>query len=195
MNPSTRPDPSHTRPGRVGWCVPEQYPSTRPDPSIGTGRTGTGLVHQPDNHQQHIQTRPAGRVRTEGVVTTMNPQDVICPWCRAPVGAPCGPARRAPHAARTRLAAVAEAHQPVQWRDGQPVATPVSLSGVHDQHGHRTMRVVCPICWRQHTHGWDATEDTAWTHRVAHCHQMDGPGGYWIPPTVGLPRSNPRRTP
>ena len=95
MNPSTRPNPSQTRPGRVGWHAPDPYPSTRPDPSIGTGRSGTGRVASLSNPTTHIHTRPAGRVADkEHYLMSRIDLDalyltVACPTCKAPVATAC----------------------------------------------------------------------------------------------------------
>jgi hypothetical protein len=71
------------------------------------------------------------------------------------------------------------------------VAIPTVLSAVHDRQGHRTLTVLCPLCWQHHRHGWDAAEDTEWTHRAEHCDPRLTPPtsvGYLIPPTADLTR-------
>lgn len=123
------------------------------------------------------------------------PLDVPCAHCRTRAGQPClaptGRHRPTPHAKRLRTWGSAIPHFPPGQRDGIPVAIPVELSPVHDRQGHRTMTVLCPLCWQQHRHGWDDHEDAEWTHRVEHCDGLIDTRqacGYWIPPTANLPR-------
>lgn len=126
-------------------------------------------------------------------MTTASPLDVPCHHCDTPPARPCTTpsfAQRTPHARRLRAAALAAEH-PVQYRDGIPASVPLALSGVHDRAGHRTVTVLCPLCWSRHYHGWDTDEDTNWTHRAEHCapRLIADARGYWIPPTASLPRT------
>jgi hypothetical protein len=121
--------------------------------------------------------------------------DVPCTQCLSRAGADCKTPTGKPrqqHAVRVALARSTSQHRPADTRDGWPVAVPLELSAEFNRQGNRTVKVLCPLCWQTHRHGWDATEDTDWTHRAAHCNPAlvapDNPGGYLLPPTRDLDR-------
>ena len=68
------------------------------------------------------------------------------------------------------------------WRDGRPIIA--GTLGKRDRFGDRSIRLVCPRCWRPNSHGWPYDDaDQRPRHQASHCGCWNkSPAGYLLVP-------------